>query len=266
MEARIIGRGLLAGALAGVLAFVYARVFITPIIGRAIDYEDGRDEARAAMGGVHEHGIELFTRDVQSWAGMGFGVLAFSVAVGGFFAVAFVVARNRFPATSTRTTSVLLAAGAFVTVSLVPFLKYPANPPSIGESDTIKERTALYLVMILLSVALTLAALWLRQRLIPRFGAWGAALAALGGYLVTVGVVMSVLPTVSETPQPIIAASRMVSYPGFPADDLYQFRLHAVGVQVIIWATIGVAFGALASRLLESSRPQHITGPQHITA
>lgn len=94
---------------------------------------------------------------------------------------------------------------------------------------------------------------------VPRFGTWGAALAALGGYLVTVAVVMSVLPTASETPQPITAASGMVSYPGFPADDLYEFRLHALGIQVIIWATIGVAFGAMASRLLESQRPQHIT-------
>jgi hypothetical protein len=97
MEPKIIGRGLLAGSLAGVLAFLFARIFVVPVIGRAVDHEAGRNEAHAAMSGVHEHGMELFTRDVQSWVGLGFGVLAFSVAIGGLFAVGFVMACSRFP-------------------------------------------------------------------------------------------------------------------------------------------------------------------------
>ena len=259
MEARIIGRGLLAGALAGVCAFLFARVFVEPVISRAIDYEEGRGEMRAAMSGdMHEHGMELFTRDVQSWAGLGFGVLAFSVAMGGLFAVAFVVAYTRSPGVSVRMLSVLLATGAFVTVCLVPSVKYPANPPAIGEADTIRERTGLYLLMILTSVVLALVALWLGRRLVPRFGTWGATLLAMGGYLVAVGVVMGALPTVAQTPQPLTDASGTIRYPGFPADDLYHFRLYAVGTQAVIWAVIGLVFGVLASRLLEGQRRQHI--------
>ena len=62
MERRIIGRGLLAGALAGVLAFLYARVFIEPVISRAIDYESGRGDAHAAMTGMSELDMEVVTR------------------------------------------------------------------------------------------------------------------------------------------------------------------------------------------------------------
>lgn len=259
MEHRIVGRGLLAGALAGVFAFVYARLFIEPVIEQAIAFEEGRAHVEASMSGLHEHHMELFTRDVQSWAGMGFGVLAFSVAMGGLFAVAFVMAYNRLPALSARMLSVLLAGLAFVTVYLVPFLKYPANPPSIGEPDTIKERSGLYLLMILLSVALALGALWLGRRLATRVGTWTASLAAVGCYLVAVAVVMWVLPTIAETPQPLTGPGGEIRYPGFPADDLYHFRLYAVGTQVVIWATIGLVFGVLVSRLLEGQRRQDIS-------
>lgn len=259
MERRIIGRGLLAGALAGVLAFLYARVFIEPVISRAIDYENGRADAHAAMTGMGGHDMELFTRDVQSWAGMGFGVMAFSVAMAGLFALSFTMLYPRTSGLSARMTSVLLAAGAFVTVYLVPFLKYPANPPSIGEADTIKERTGLYLLMMGLSVALSLGAVWLGRRLSPKLGTWGATLSAIGGYVAAVGVVMWVLPAIDETPQPMVEKSGMIMYPGFPADDLYQFRLYALGTQIVIWATIGLVFGTLVSRLLEDQRRQPLS-------
>ena len=49
MEKQIIGRGLLAGAVAGVLAFVFARIFVEPVIGRAIEFEDGVGAAHEAM-------------------------------------------------------------------------------------------------------------------------------------------------------------------------------------------------------------------------
>jgi hypothetical protein len=259
VERRIIGRGLAAGALAGLFAFLYARVFIEPVIGRAIDYESGRGDADAALTGTHEHDMELFTRDVQSWAGMGFGVLAFSVAMGGLFALAFVMVYPRVRGLSARMTALLLAGAAFVTVYLVPFLKYPANPPSIGEADTIKERSGLYLLMILLSVALAVGSLWLGRRLAPKTGGWAAGLTAVGAYVVAVAVVMWVLPAINETPQALTDAAGRILYPGFPADDLYHFRLYALGTQVVIWATIGVVFGTTVSRLLEDQRRQPIT-------
>jgi len=84
VEKRLIARGLLAGTVAAVLAFLFARLFAEPVIGRAIGYEDGRTDAEEAHG-VHEHGVELFTRGVQSNVGLGFGVLIFGVAMGALF-------------------------------------------------------------------------------------------------------------------------------------------------------------------------------------
>lgn len=234
MEKQIVGRGLLAGAGGGVLAFLFARVFVEPVIGRAIAFED----AMAEQHGSHEHGVELFTRGVQANVGMGFGVLAFGVAMGALFAVAYCAAYGRVGNISPRSLSVLLAGGMFLSLYVVPFLKYPASPPALSLDSTIRQRTLLYLLMVVLSVALLVAAVYLGRRMAPRFGGWNATLIAAGAYILAVAFVMLVLPSIHETPK------------NFPADVLYEFRLYSLATQVVMWTTIALVFAPLVGRLL----------------
>lgn len=249
MEKRLIAGGLLAGAVGAVLAFVFARLCAEPVIGRAIAFEDGRADAQNAHG-VHEHGAELFTRTVQANAGLGFGVLIFGLAMGALFAVLFSVVYARANDAQPQSLSLLLAAGAFGAVYVVPFLKYPPNPPAVGQSDTIGARTGWYLVMVLSSVVLAIGAVWLARRLAARFGAWNGRLPAAGTYLVAVVVVAVLLPSVDETPGPLRDATGAIIYPGFPADVLYEFRLVSLATQLVLWAGIGLVFSVLASRVL----------------
>lgn len=237
MEARIIARGLLAGALGGVLAFLFARVFTEPVIERAIAFED---EMAHMHGGGHDHGVELFSRGVQANIGMGFGVLAFAVAMGALLAVVFCVAYGRVGKLASRPLSALLAAGMLLCLNVVPALKYPPNPPAASLEETIRQRTLLYLLMVVISAALLVAAIVLRGRLLGRLGGWNATLAAAGAYAVAIAVVMALLPTIDETPE------------HFPADLLYQFRLYSLGTQVVMWVTIGTFFAALMHRLLDT--------------
>ncbi|MGA7050221.1 MAG: CbtA family protein, partial [Mycobacterium sp.] len=211
MEKRLIARGFVAGAVAAVLAFLFARLFAEPVIGRAIAYEDGRTDAEDAHG-VHEHGVELFTRGVQSNAGLGFGALIFGVAMGALFAVLFCIVYGRVGSVGARVLSIRLAAGAFVSVYLVPFVKYPPNPPAVGQSDTIGMRTGWYLVMVLASALLAAAAVLLARRLSARFGGWNGRLIAAVIYVVVVAVVMALLPGVGETPEPMRDASGVIIY------------------------------------------------------
>jgi predicted cobalt transporter CbtA len=249
VEKRLIVRGLLAGAVGAVSAFVFARVCAEPVIGRAIAYEDGRTDAENAHG-VHEHGTELFTRGVQATPGLGFGLLIFGVAMGALFAVLFCIVYARTKELEPRILSVQLAAVAFGTVYLAPFVKYPPNPPAVGQSDTIGARTGWYLVMVLASVVLAIAAVWLARRLEARVGVWNARLLAAGTYLVAIVVVMVLLPSVDETPEPVRDASGAIVYPGFPADVLYEFRLLSLATQLVLWVTVGLVYAALAGRLL----------------
>ncbi len=236
MEKRIIARGLLAGAIASAAAFAFARTFVEPVIDKAIAYEDAQTAG-------HEHGAEVFTRGVQANIGMGFGVLAFGVAMGALFAVVFCVAYGRVGNLSPRLLSVLVAGGMFLSLYVIPFLKYPPNPPAVSLDETIRQRTLLYVLMVALSAALLGSAVWLGRRLVDRFCAWSATLIAAASYVVAVAIVMLALPTIDETPD------------DFSADVLYDFRLYSMGTQFILWAIIAVVFASMANRLLgESSR------------
>jgi predicted cobalt transporter CbtA len=231
MEKRIIARGLLAGAIGGVLAFLFARTFVEPVITRALAYEESHEHG-------HEHGVELFTRGVQANIGMGFGVLAFSVAMGALFAVVYCALYGRVGNLSPRSLSVVLAGGMFLSLYLIPFLKYPPNPPASSLEETIRQRTLLYLLMVVLSAVLLVAAGYLGRRLVTQFGRWSATLIGAGAYVLAVAIVMLVLPAIGETPD------------DFPADVLYEFRLYSLGTQLVLWAIIGLVFASMAQRLL----------------
>lgn len=267
---KLVQRGALAGGLGGLLSFGFARVFAEPQIQTAIDYESSRDEAqdtlnKAAGIAVDPAGPDIFSRTVQANVGIGIGMVLFGLAMGALFAVAYSVSVGRVGNVRPRSLSLLVAGGGFLALYLVPFLKYPANPPAIGHEDTIGDRAGLYLVMVVCSTLFLLAAVWLGQRLRARFGTWNASLLAAGAFVVAIGVVMALLPPLghlavnlaqygdqlTETPQPLRDPSGTIVFPGFPADVLASFRLYSVLAQMILWATIGLAFAPLAEKVLD---------------
>jgi hypothetical protein len=273
MEQRFIVRGFTAGALGGLLAFVFARLLAEPVIESSIAYESGRraaeDSLRRAAGlAAAAPDSELFSRDVQSNAGLGVGMIVFGLAMGGLFAVAYVlVARGMRPRVRPRALALAVATAGFVSFFLLPFLKYPANPPAIGHPDTIRARGLLHLAMVAVSVVSVLGAVLAARRLGPRLGSWNAALSAGVALVAWLAIVMAVLPPLghlhanqaefgrfaTETPQPLRDRSGAIVYPGFPADLLFRFRMYSVMAQAILWGTIGLAFGVLAERLTAES-------------
>ena len=106
----------------------------------------------------------------------------------------------------------------------------------LGASTGVSLRTGLYLIMIVLSVALGVGAVVLRERLLARLGGWNATLVAAAAYAVLVGTAMAVLPVIAETPA------------DFPATVLYDFRLASFAGQLVLWAALGLIFGALVER------------------
>lgn len=258
MEKDLIARGALCGAIAGLLTFVFGRILAEPHIQKAIDYEAGRHAAQELLdktAGEHEHS-ELFTRTIQANVGMGVGMIAFGIGMGVLFALVYAVCLGRVGRLRPRPLALLVAAAGFVGLYLVPFLRYPANPPAVGQEDTIAERTSMYLLMVLCSVVLLALAVWLGQRLRARFGNWNASLLAGAAFVVAIGIVMALLPSFGqpgsayETPLPLTDASGVIRYPGFPADVLFYFRLYSVAGQLLMWTAIGLLFAPMADRLL----------------
>jgi len=241
---------MLAGLLAGVLAFAFARLIGEPSINQAIAFESYVEYTLH-----HEQpGMEVVSRPLQSTAGLATGTLIFGVGMGGIFALVFSAAYGRMSALRARGTAALLGCLGFVAVFLAPFLKYPANPPAIGDPVTLRARTFLYLVMIALSVTAMVLAVSLRQPLATRFGAWNATLAVAAGYLVLVAICWLAMPGVNEVPQvavPGVVGQVTGDGVSFPATVLWDFRVASVGLQAVIWASLSLTFGPMAERLLE---------------
>jgi predicted cobalt transporter CbtA len=269
MVRKLVLRGIVAGAIAGVLAFVFARIFAEPQIAKAIAYEDGRDAAQAALDKAAgmpapAPGPDIFSRAIQANVGLGVGIVLFGIAMGALFAVAYAICLGRVGNIRPRTLALLVAAGGFLGLYLVPFVKYPANPPAVGNADTIGDRGGLYLLMVLCSVVLLVLAVWLGRWSSARFGNWNAVLLAGAAFVVAIGIVMTVLPPLghlatnvqefgvraTETPQPLKNPQGTIVYPGFPADVLFNFRFYSVAAQLILWTALGLIFAPLADRLL----------------
>ena len=257
MDKRIVALGLVAGFAGGVGAFAMARWNVTPSIAAAIDYEEGRSAAEAALSGAPEHSHELFSRALQENVGAGVATIGFGIVIGALFAVAYgmtwlTLRRHRLAATP-RGTAVATAGAGFVAVCLLPFLAYPANPPGVGAHDTMADRTTAYLTVLLLSVGLAGVAFVMASRSAARIGGFAAAVAGVSGYATAMGVVLALAPRFSETPGPLTDDSGAVVFPGFPAEVLADFRMYSVLSQAVLWVIVGVVFAAVIPRALHVS-------------
>jgi hypothetical protein len=243
--------GLIAGLCGGLLATGFARVVGEGPVDQAIAFEG--QQAKAA-GEAEE--APIVSRAVQKSFGLLTAAVVYGLSLGGLFALAFAAVYGRVGRASPARTSILLAACAFVVIYLVPFVKYPANPPSVGDPDTITKRTVLYLFMILISLLAAIAAVRLRGLLAERWSSTTATLVAGAGFLLVVIVAGLLLPPIQEVPK------------AFPAVTLFRFREASIGMQLVLWTTIGLVFAATAQRVMTGQTiiPRRRRGGEPTTA
>ena len=226
MVSAYLRRGMAAGLLVGLLAGLFAFVVGEPVLDKAIALE------KASEGAHHE---EIFSRSTQK-VGLFFATGLFGVTVGGVFGIVYAFFRDRLAAGSDLGRSISLSGAIFVGAFLIPFLKYPANPPSVGDPSTIRERTAAYFALVALSL-LTVLVAWLSARALKArgFDAPRRRLMVGVGFVLVVAVLFLSLPAGP-------------SAEGFPSGVLWAFRLSSLGTQVVFWAGLGLLFGWLCER------------------
>jgi predicted cobalt transporter CbtA len=229
-------RGMLAGLIASLLAFGFAKFIGEPQVDRAIAFEDSM-HSHYHSGDVEEP--EVVSREVQASIGLLTGVAVYGTALGGLFALAYAFISGRLVQLPPRAATILIAAVGFLVLYIVPYLKYPANPPSVGQTDTIGYRTQLYFGMIVFSLAALAIAISFGRQAFDKFGGWNATILGAAVYLVLVAIAAYALPAINEVPEK------------FPADLLWNFRVAALGTQAILWVTIGLLFGWLVERSRE---------------
>ncbi|MEW2071848.1 CbtA family protein [Streptomyces sp. NPDC007346] len=230
----LLVRGMIAGVIAGALAFAVAYFLGESQVDAAIALEEAHS---------HDHGggEDLVSRTMQATGGLATALLVFGVAAGGIAALVFAYALGRIGRFGPRATAALIAGAALLAVYVVPFLKYPANPPAVGDPDTIGKRTTLFFLMVALSVLLAVAAVIIGKRLAPGLGNWNATIAAAAGFVLVIGLAYAFLPSFDEVGE------------DFPATLLWKFRLSTLAVQTTFWTGFGLIFGFLTERLLLSA-------------
>lgn len=243
MTARaLLVRGLVAGLLAGCATFLVAHQVGEPQVETAISLEESAShhDATSSSGtrfDSHESDEEaVVSRGTQRTWGLLTGSIAVGVALGGLVGLGCALASGRVGRLGATASSAVVSLAGFVAVSLVPFLKYPANPPAVGSAETIGVRTEYYFGFLLISVLTAIAATVIAARVWSRIGTWGAVTLGAGTYVVVVSVFAALMPTVDEVG-------------AFPADTLWYFRRGSLLTLATLWATIGVVLSGLVSRL-----------------
>ncbi len=238
----LLVRGMVAGLIASVLAFCFASLIGEPHIEAAIALADTTTNPAHAT-----DDSPVVTRVVQRTIGLATGIAMLGTAFGGLFAIAFAFIAGHVGAFSARATALGIALTAWGVIYLIPYLKYPPNPPAVGDAATIQYRTAMYLAMLAISVFAAVAALALGRRMTAQSGVWNASLVAGGLFLAVVTAGYLLLPVINEVPET------------FPASLLWSFRLASLGTQFVLWTAIGLVFGALTERALHGSQQPSLT-------
>lgn len=224
---------MLSGLIVALFAFSYARVYAEPNIERAIALEEGGDHH-------HEEAEQgTVSRDTQRNAGLLTGLVAYCAALGGLLAIGLAFLHGRLSVRPRSAVWTLTVAG-YVSLVLVPQLKYPANPPGVGSAETIGTRTEMYFIMLLASAISMAVSLWISHRMARRAGAAPSIAAGLAVFTALASLLMTMMPAISETPY------------DFPRALLFEFRFHAALLQLVVWGGLGVLFGQAAEYMEQS--------------
>jgi predicted cobalt transporter CbtA len=151
-------------------------------------------------------------------------------SIGALFGIVFALSRNSLPGNNNIKKALILAGIMWAVFYFIPFLKYPANPPTVGEAETVVLRAILYLSFIAIS---GFAAVGFYK--LSKIFKGNRKFVALIGYVVFISTVFVIMP---ENPDEITA----------PMDLVNEFRIVSVLAVSTFWITIGLILGLLWNR------------------
>ena len=228
---------MLLGIVAGLVTAAYLSVTGEPAI------EEANAAAAAGQGGAPGHQGEEepeVSREVQRGAGLFGGYALSGAAFGGIFGVTFLALRKRVPRVASR--AVVTGAVLAGAITISPWLKYPPNPPAVGDPATLAERQTLYVAVIVLTLVVLVAAAQLASRL--RAAGWvdDQRLAlVVAAVVIPMGVIYALMPPPSDE----IAV---------PATLLWRFRIASLAGNLLLWAVLALGFALLAAAAERRSR------------
>ncbi len=221
---------LAAGALAGLVHGTANLFLVEPYLDVAIGIENQNLFSSGQEDDTLEFWVEYERYREWQKGGQVFAGVILGTSIGALFGIIFALSRNSLPGNNNIKKALILAGIMWLTIYLVPFLKYPANPPTVGEADTVVLRSILYLSFIAISGFAALAFFKLSKKFKNQ-----KKLLALFGYAIFMAMVFVAMP---ENPDEITA----------PMDLVNGFRIMSILGVSAYWTALGIILGILWNR------------------
>jgi predicted cobalt transporter CbtA len=215
---------LVAGAIAGTILAIINQAIVQPFIEQAIALENERAAAEGEMiDPIEFDNYRIWQRLGQIAAGTILGT-----SLGALFGLVFAYSRNSIPAPSNAKKALILAGVMWLVLFIVPSLKYPANPPAVGNPDTIYYRQSLYIAYLAISGLTALGIAFLYRKLGNK-QVKNALIPAI-----YTGIMIAAYLTMPANPDAITA----------PMDLVTGFRIASGFTMSVFWLLLGILLGS----------------------
>ena len=218
---------LISGCFAGTIHGLSNLVIVEPYLDEAIGIEnqglfDSGEEENTPEFRAEYESYRYWQKGGQVLAGAILGT-----SIGALFGIVFAYSKNSLPSGNNVKKALILAGLMWLTLYFIPFLKYPANPPTVGDADTVVLREILYLSFIAISGFGALGFYQLFKKLQK-----GKRIIAFIGYGLFISAVFVAMP---ENPDDVTAPMNLVE----------EFRVMSVVGVSIFWIALGIILGSL---------------------
>ena len=227
---RLLVTSVIVGVIAGLLVGGFYNLFQVPVMERAIAIEEELSASVTPAGAeAEEEGIPV-SLGVQR-IGMVFGTAIYGAILGLFFSVGFVLLHRAAPDWPVVWVAITVGALGFWSLSLFPFIKYPLNPPGVGDEATLLMRQFGQTLFMLISAAAIGVGLDAFRRLHQNTAGFASRRLWYGGILGIYAIVAMVMVfAFPGNPDPVPV----------PLDLLELFRALTMAGQFLIWAILAV--------------------------
>ena len=217
---------LISGAFAGTIHGVVNFAIVEPYLDQAIGIENQNLFASGEEKDTPEFWVEYEGYRVWQKSGQILAGTILGTSIGALFGIVFALSRNSLPGNNNIKKAVVLAGIMWFSMFLIPFLKYPANPPTVGDPETVVVRSILFLSFIAISGFGAVGFYQVYKRLQSK------KIAAFVGYGIFIAIVFALMP---PNPDEVTA----------PMDLVNGFRAMSVVAVSVFWVSIAVIFGGL---------------------
>ena len=216
---------LLSGCFAGTIYGGLNLLIVEPYLDDAINIENQNLFSSGEEIDGPQFWVEYY--EYRTWQ-KGGEVLAGAIlgtSLGSLFGIVYAVSKKSLPSKNNIGKTLILAGLMWFTLFVIPFLKYPANPPTVGDEDTVVLRGMLYLALIAISGFMALGFYQIFKRVKDK-----NKILPVIGYAVLISLTLFLMP---ENPDEISTSMELIN----------GFRMVAFLTGTLFWFTLALFLG-----------------------